>query len=86
MSAHTPTPWFSDETLIFVPDLNNDLAGIDIAEAKRAADAAFIVRACNAHDDLVAALRRAVEAAEARMPCATFLDDARAALAKAGAA
>ncbi|MBA8886128.1 hypothetical protein FHW12_000319 [Dokdonella fugitiva] len=93
MSAqHTPTPWHTGEgkaeRIIYADD------GFAVADAavfhgrhveSPANNAAFIVRACNAHDELVAALRRAVEAAEARMPNATFLADARAALAKAGA-
>lgn len=64
-TQHTPTPWkvvrLSD--LIGVLDAN----GFGVADlvppsnrdtSNNAANAAFIVTACNAHDELVAALRR----------------------------
>ncbi|HYD58919.1 MAG TPA: hypothetical protein VEC35_01095 [Noviherbaspirillum sp.] len=51
-------------------------------------DAEFIVRACNAHDDLVKALREYVERHEAECDPSGLpeYDQARSALAKAGAA
>ena len=58
---HTPTPWSTD--LIGTAGHSPDICVYDIEaqNAKRIAtvagpDAAFIVQACNSHDDLVAAL------------------------------
>lgn len=70
-TKHTPTPWAvdfrTDRDIVQLPrggdpenanDLNND----SLAIAHTDADAAFIVRAVNAHDALVAALRALVDA------------------------
>jgi hypothetical protein len=96
-ALHTPTPWFDDgRGAIYVPDPDNDLGGIVVANVK-AADATFIVRACNAHDDLVAAARKtlewfdresdhAVSFADRVQLCGDAETMLRAALAKAGAA
>ena len=56
MTKHTPTPWFAEapdklQIRTLQPTLN-DVAAV----ASSRANAAFIVRAVNAHDDLVAAL------------------------------
>jgi hypothetical protein len=73
--SHTPTPWLYEITsdhapaFIYVENSDNDLAGIAIADCKAVdltyaecdANAAFIVRACNAHDELVAALEQSKE-------------------------
>ena len=61
MSAHTPTPWIEQE----MPGLCNDRITADNGEGRTIcelpyghdADSAFIVRAVNAHDDLLAVLR-----------------------------
>lgn len=68
MSDHTPTPWevtgYKDEKCVFISPANclvHEIARCcrwdDTSEAaeERNANAAFIVRACNAHDDLLAA-------------------------------
>lgn len=66
-TQHTPTPWnHSNGTVVFdgndrkvAATYANKGYGIEIDEAQ--SNAAFIVRACNAHDELVAALRACVE-------------------------
>jgi hypothetical protein len=100
-TAHTPTPWQYDEDALHVfvngSGVEGDGAvicevwpGFGSGESKeREANAAFIVRACNAHDDLVAALRGLVNADVDRLSdqaYAILLCDANCALAKAGAA
>ncbi|WP_036305437.1 hypothetical protein [Methylopila sp. 73B] len=77
MSAHTPTPWAvcgSDEHWIDIKParekrrISLSIATVATCTVDAEANAAFIVRACNAHDDLVAALKAmvsdAVELAE----------------------
>lgn len=59
-AAHTPTPWhvmkFDDETNFIVTNDQGDIRIItDIAEQ----DASLIVKAVNAHGDLVDALQQA---------------------------
>lgn len=81
IEQHTATPWQQDEDWIVSGDGNPVAAAHMNAEA----NAAFIVRACNAHDDLVRALRHAVEAFEADNDKSWYVAEARAALAKAGA-
>jgi len=94
-AQHTPTPYSVDDNprRTRVRILNADsawTATIEIASAntQEAKDtAAFIVRACNAHDDLVAALRVVdcrCAAASGRFAAITCIRCA--ALAKAGAA
>lgn len=105
-TPHTPTPWRIVETnlgLAIVGADIEDLAalpqgkwGPGSAEQKKA-NADFIVRACNAHDDLLAALETLLADAEAHAyarfgvdPGATDEPEAnkiaRAAIAKATAA
>lgn len=50
MLPHTPTPWEHGQYLWSI-----DAEGIEVAQANTVEDAAFIVRACNAHEDLLAA-------------------------------
>lgn len=63
MSEHTPTPWDADGVYVMYHDaeLSITVAGCAISprmdSSKAKANAAFIVRAVNAHDDLVAALK-----------------------------
>lgn len=73
-SAHSPLPWgmkpssFDDELLILcdetciatVPVWEDDDS--DALRTEAHANAAFIVRACNAHDELVVALKLALDA------------------------
>lgn len=58
---HTPTPWkLENSSTVIVPDGAGgtiaEVYGDDVKEQK--ANAAFIVKAVNAHDVLVTALRR----------------------------
>lgn len=86
--THTATPWAHRNGRIFAADREN----LTIANVARAADGdyssangEFIIKACNAHDELVKALQRAADLL-ARYP---KHDDAwkecRAALAKVNA-
>ena len=73
-AAHTPTPWYFDELR------GNDGMGYvcgpadevithhgdhSLSQGINQANAAFIVRACNAHEELVEAARTTVRVAEA---------------------
>lgn len=77
-TKHTPTPWdygyqggkYGKGELLITGDKGEEYSAlvgqihtIDPKEAE--ANAAFIVRACNAHDELVAALECAAESIEA---------------------
>jgi len=66
-TKHTPTPWKSNSMEIFtdagksskrIAFATGKAQGDDNELAELKATAAFIVRACNAHDELVAALER----------------------------
>lgn len=65
MSTHTPGPWkartFRDEKARFIAQTGDYLPHIEcISYGERSEqDAAFIVRACNAHEELVQTLRKA---------------------------
>jgi hypothetical protein len=97
MSAqHTPTPWdviVSASRLCHVETAHDNPAGAGMpvcsVPVKRAEDAGFIVLACNAHDELVAALamfeRVGYGASIDQFAFHDALVNARAALAKAGA-
>lgn len=104
-SKHTPTPWFASEdgdgenygASTLVDARNGYIASVgapfaEVAE-ENLANAAFIVRAVNAHDDLVAALHeymsqfgQALEAYGIAFTDSQKIADAkaRAALARAG--
>ena len=69
-TQHTPTPWkvLQAGDPSGVPRVTSDKGGVAVIcvnrymgekgpSAEESANAAFIVRACNAHDELVAALR-----------------------------
>ena len=73
--SHTPTPWsievsssedellvFSDESCVASVPIWHDEDDVDTLHDQSYANAAFIVRACNAHRDLVASLTLALEA------------------------
>lgn len=67
MSKHTPVPWrvsggFNMKVRAGESTEIADCAGDDAPKtaSECAANAAFIVRACNAHDDMLAACRSAV--------------------------
>lgn len=66
-AQHTPTPWYAKprEGRMTVPIVSSD--GVKLAEATAytpyyttAANADFIVRACNVHEDLLAACENAL--------------------------
>lgn len=67
MTAHTPTPWVRDPrsgrtTMVYSDDATGSAIAdcapsmVHRSQAECEANAAFIVRACNAHDELVEAL------------------------------
>lgn len=78
MSDHTPTPWKYQRQIEsdFISGRNHPTYPIytnggkfgNPAEAKSEADAEFIVRACNSHDDLLAACSEAVEILSVYLP------------------
>ena len=88
---HTPTPW-----ILVYGDVIRNMDGERVADCdttaldtrprppieKDKANAAFIVRACNAHGDLVAALESILVWDDGNLP-GDILDDARAIVAKA---
>ena len=67
MTEHTPTPWHTHENLIHTQYRQGNTAGhyavaettghASVDAATLIANAAFIVRACNAHDELVEACK-----------------------------
>jgi hypothetical protein len=63
---HTATPWYGRNTEIISKPMNCCVAIVQYIghaekdEIEGLANVDFIVRACNAHDDLVKALQRAV--------------------------
>lgn len=72
--AHTPTPWHvndADESHVIIQDDKGEYVAhvadpyFSVASGKCAKRAAHIVRCVNAHDALVAALKRLVENVEA---------------------
>jgi hypothetical protein len=89
--THTPTPWYAANWTCHAPvtiliDDASDLTGKRvIAECEREEDAAFIVRACNSHEQLIQALRDIINYAESCDDDSVELDNARLALAAAGA-
>ena len=82
-ATHTKTPYKSDGRYIYAA-----ADGAHIAECGGKEDAAHIVRCVNAHDVLVSALRGMLNARgpQSEQAWAILEHDARAALAKAGAA
>ena len=84
-TQHTPTPWQAPETISFYI-LGASELGQFVANASTKANADFIVRACNAHDELVAALSQIARLASEGEVSANMQyalgDIARAALAK----
>jgi hypothetical protein len=79
MSEHTPTPWESNFNRIESKDdhgVDND--GWMIAECigpEQEANAEFIVRACNAHDALVAACEKIEKLRSDLLEGATSMDE-----------
>jgi hypothetical protein len=96
-TPHTPTPWRNGEK--YIEDIyggDKFIAGVSVGFIKSQsdrdrvdADAAYIVRCVNAHDDLVAALQEMIiqfndiSGANQKIGEKIALSNARAALAKA---
>lgn len=57
LQPELPLPWTAYETSEGVAGIGSDEVECVVAAGLHPADAAFIVRACNAHDDLVKALK-----------------------------
>lgn len=55
MSKHTPLPWQADGEVVYTTVGEDET----VADCWEASDAEFIVRACNAHDDLLEACKAA---------------------------
>lgn len=95
MNAHTPTPWavtrFADGT-IGLHSLAREARGEAWNElatfrgSRGEENSAFIVTACNAHDELIVAIHKLRYAVNRRSNEQEALDESRAALTKAGAA
>ena len=95
MENHTPTPWIVSEdgatikskwiTSFGTPIMVAELSGYIIGNRVQKANAEFIVRAVNAHEELVEALTLVFHQAEnfEQKAFDMWLEDARAALAKA---
>lgn len=96
---HTMTPWRTEHwsrhaaTTVLVDDASVLTGKRVVAECEREEDAAFIVQACNSHDQLVAAAKTAAAVFASQKwldtsgdPEAVALRQLRAALAAAGAA
>ena len=81
-ASRTPGPWLYgelSESIIGpraapVCDFDNARDTFSVPETEIAANAAFIVRACNAHDELVAALREIIAAFDGDTECTEILD------------
>ena len=102
-TKHTPTPYIagkpssivgwpivaqSGRLICDMPMLPNGFPNKEAIDAETAATAAFIVRACNAHDELVKALNTALRFVEHYAPVMNgpinvFLTQSEALLAKA---
>lgn len=64
MTEHTPTPWTFDGTYVvakFGPTVADCAKSPSMGWGERRANADFIIKACNAHDELVKALRDILE-------------------------
>jgi len=94
MSKRTPGPWFLEDDCIRAKTSDSGTVSVAVCrgwdtrwEKEQKANAEFIVRACNAHDDLLAALEGFLAAREKVDPEHLFDDaeiiQARAAIAKA---
>jgi len=86
---HTPTPWKIDSSdSQFHPAIRSEnedhIATVACEDAEGRANAEFLVRACNVHEELLEALQNWFECADEHdIPCRCGRDRARAAIAKA---
>lgn len=88
MAEHTPTPWKASGNgihkgirCVATTDYIDRRSGEEFKEA--CANAEFIVRACNAHDDLLAACEAICGVFEGQEDAPLYVLKARAAIAKA---
>ena len=92
MSKHTPTPWEKceagdysdydgDSIILLGDDISCRVAAVFGADEKAEANAEFIVRAVNAHDALVTALKLLVRNGQKQGWTDKYQDDMNAALA-----
>ena len=65
-SLHTPTPWYESGTGNHQGLIIEERTGRNVSVTYDKADAAFIVRAVNSHDALMAALADILEIAKSR--------------------
>lgn len=65
LPQRTPGPWYEAKTGNHQGLVISEQTGANIAVTYDATDAPFIVRACNSHDDLLAALKQMLAASEA---------------------
>lgn len=90
MTQHTPTPYkvgsYGSNRLPTILTRNNTIIAICEPIKECEANAAFIVKACNAHDELVAFVKKVAEEADKvaahRAVYKKLRDDARAIIAK----
>ncbi len=76
-TPHTPTPWYADDNGLIYGEAANDqdeapfiadviasreCAAFGIMSDTERANVAFIVRACNAHDEFIGGLKLALQA------------------------
>ncbi len=91
MTEHTATPWYAQHRHIYkhdwMPGTDHAIADADKGptEAEALANAAFIVRACNAYDELLATCKaaRRFAAADSICTCTEILEALDAVIAKA---
>lgn len=70
MSQHTPTPWKIEEScgdIISIGGISSTASANDDTDLRcwldvTRSDAEFVVRACNAHEELISALRETLDA------------------------
>ena len=68
-TKHTPTPWKAGHYItspdkVIMDSIGMAIANMNMAERNTEANAAYIVHACNAHDELVAALESMIKLAD----------------------
>lgn len=90
--SHTPAPWHFDGHVIY-DEASNEVAKTFRSIDGMTRDAAIIVRAVNAHEDLIKAMRSAIRALDCALddtgleissaPIECVIDDLKQAIAKA---
>lgn len=87
MSKHTPTPWELVETIdgVFFYQTENKKPHLRLGEMFKPADAQYVLKCVNMHDELVEALKMAVEYFDGQEITGGGIPTMKAALAKAEA-